>query len=53
VLPQADVLVTQCGIGTLTKGLIHGVPLVCAPLRADQPDNAARVVARDAGIKIS
>jgi UDP:flavonoid glycosyltransferase YjiC (YdhE family) len=53
VLPQADVLVTQCGIGTLTKGLIHGVPLVCAPLRADQPDNAARVVARGAGIKIS
>ena len=27
---------TQCGIGTLTKGLIHGVPLVCVPLLADQ-----------------
>jgi MGT family glycosyltransferase len=53
VLPQADVLVTQCGIGTLTKALIHGVPLICVPLLGDQPDNAARVVARDAGIKIS
>jgi len=52
VLPHADVLVTQCGIGTLTKGLIHGVPLICVPLLGDQPDNAARVVARDAGIKI-
>ena len=53
VLPQAAVLVTQCGIGTLTKGLIHGVPLVCVPLLSDQPDNAARVVARGAGVRVS
>lgn len=53
VLPHADVLVTQCGIGTLTKTLIHGVPLICVPILGDQPDNAARVVARDAGIQIS
>ena len=53
VLPHADALVTQCGIGTLTKGLIHGVPLICVPLLGDQPDNAARVVARGAGIGIS
>jgi len=52
VLPQAAVLVTQCGIGTLTKGLIHGVPLVCVPLLSDQPDNAARVVARGAGVRV-
>ena len=52
VLPQAAVLVTQCGIGTLTKGLIHGVPLVCVPLLSDQPDNAARVVARGAGVQV-
>jgi hypothetical protein len=37
----------------VTKGLIHGVPLICVPLVGDQPDNAARVGARDAGIKIS
>ena len=52
VLPQAAVLVTQCGIGTLTKGLIHGVPMVCVPLLSDQPDNAARVVARGAGVQV-
>jgi len=50
VLPQAAVLVTQCGIGTLTKGLVYGVPLVCVPLLSDQPDNSARVVAHGAGI---
>jgi UDP:flavonoid glycosyltransferase YjiC (YdhE family) len=52
VLPQAAVLVTQCGIGTVTKGLVYGVPLVCVPILADQPDNAARVVARGAGIYV-
>jgi MGT family glycosyltransferase len=49
VLPQAAVLVTQCGIGTVTKGLVYGVPLVCVPVLSDQPDNAARVAARGAG----
>jgi MGT family glycosyltransferase len=53
VLPHADLLVTQCGIGTLTKALIHGVPLICVPILGDQPDNAARVVARSAGVQIS
>ena len=53
VLPQAAVLVTQCGIGTVTKGLIYGVPLVCVPIISDQPDNAARVAARGAGIYVS
>jgi UDP:flavonoid glycosyltransferase YjiC (YdhE family) len=52
VLPHADVLVTQCGIGTVTKGLLYGVPLVCVPLVADQPDNAACVVARGAGVHV-
>jgi len=53
VLPLAAVLVTQCGIGTVTKGLVYGVPLVCVPILADQPDNAARVAARGAGIYIA
>ena len=30
----------------------YGVPLVCVPLLSDQPDNAARVVARGAGIYV-
>lgn len=52
VLPHAAALVTQCGLGTLTKALVYGVPLVCIPLVGDQPDNAARIVARGAGIQI-
>ena len=52
VLPHAQAMVTQCGLGTLMKALAHGVPLVCLPLVGDQPDNAARVVARGAGIRL-
>jgi UDP:flavonoid glycosyltransferase YjiC (YdhE family) len=32
---------------------MYGVPLVCVPILADQPDNAARVAARGAGIHIA
>jgi MGT family glycosyltransferase len=53
VLPQAAALVTQCGLGTTMKALAHGVPMVCIPLIADQPYNAARVVARGAGVRLS
>ncbi|MCK1393932.1 hypothetical protein IVB29_24640 [Bradyrhizobium sp. 1] len=52
VLPHVHAVVTQCGIGTLTKSLRHGVPMVCLPLVGDQHDNAARVVARGAGIRL-
>lgn len=52
-LPQATALVTQCGMGGITKALAHGVPLVCLPLVGDQPDNAARVVARGAGARVN
>jgi UDP:flavonoid glycosyltransferase YjiC (YdhE family) len=52
VLPASAALVSQCGIGTVMKGLAHGVPLICVPLRADQFDNAARVVARGAGLRL-
>jgi len=52
VLPHAAALVTQCGIGTLTKALRHGVPMVCLPLVGDQHDNAARIVGRGAGLRL-
>jgi len=52
VLPHATAMVTQCGLGTVMKALAHGVPLVCIPLVGDQPDNAARVVARGAGVRL-
>lgn len=52
VLPHAKAMVTQCGLGTLMKALAHGVPVVCIPLVGDQPENAARVVAHGAGIRL-
>jgi len=52
VLPRAAAIVTQCGLGTVMKALAHGVPLVCIPLVGDQADNAARVVALGAGVRL-
>ncbi|MDB5376705.1 MAG: glycosyltransferase [Rubritepida sp.] len=52
VLPLAAAMVTQCGLGTVAKALAHGVPLVCVPLLGDQPENAARVAARGAGLRL-
>jgi UDP:flavonoid glycosyltransferase YjiC (YdhE family) len=53
VLPLASAIVSQCGLSTLTKALRLGVPLVCIPLIADQPDNAARIAAKGAGVWLS
>jgi len=52
VLPHVTAMVTQCGMGALMKALAHEIPLVCVPLVGDQPDNAARVVARGAGLRL-
>ena len=52
VLPHAAAMITQCGLGTVGKALACGVPLLCIPLRADQPDNAARIVACGVGIRL-
>jgi len=53
VMPLASTMITQCGLGTLAKALSIGLPLVCVPLTADQPGNAALVVAHGAGIRLS
>jgi len=37
----------------VTKALNNGVPLLCIPLVGDQPENASRIVARGAGIRIA
>jgi len=52
VLPHVAAIVSQCGLGTLSKALTHGVPLLCIPLVGDQPDNAARIVAHGAGLRL-
>ena len=42
LIPQAALVVTHAGHGTLIKSLAAGVPVLCIPLGRDQPDNAAR-----------
>ena len=52
VLPHADLLVTQCGTGTLTKALIHGVPLIVCRFWVISRISRARGGA-SAGVQIS
>ena len=53
VFPQAAVVVTHAGHGTVIRALAAGVPLICLPMGRDQPEIAARVVARGAGVRLS
>ena len=52
VLPHTALVVTHAGWQTINAALSDGVPLVCVPDGRDQPDNAARVVAAGAGVRV-
>ena len=52
ILPQAAAMVTHAGHGSVMRALAHGVPLLCLPMGRDQDDNAARVIARGAGLRL-
>lgn len=52
VFPHASLVVTHAGWQTVNAALADGVPLVCVPDGRDQPDNAARVVACGAGVRV-
>lgn len=52
VFPHAAAVVTHAGHGTVMRALVHGLPLLCIPMGRDQDDNAARVVARGAGLRL-
>jgi MGT family glycosyltransferase len=52
VLPHASLMVTHAGWQTVNAALADGVPLVCIPDGRDQPDNAARVVFVNAGVRV-
>jgi MGT family glycosyltransferase len=52
VLKHATVVVTHGGHGTVVRAIAAGVPLVVMPQGRDQADNAARVVARNAGVTV-
>ncbi len=53
VLPKASAMVTQCGHGATIAALRHGLPMVCVPVFADQPDIAARVEYHGAGVRLT
>jgi len=53
VLPEAAVLVTHAGHGSLTAALAHGVPLVCLPNpKSDQPHLAECIHDLGAGLAL-
>ncbi|MFG2292790.1 glycosyltransferase [Streptomyces sp. NPDC048603] len=52
LLPHLDAVVTHGGHNTVCEALAHGLPLVVAPIRDDQPIVAQQVVAAGAGLRI-
>jgi MGT family glycosyltransferase len=52
LFPETAVVVTHAGMGTVTRALAAGVPLVCIPMGRDQHDVAARVVYPGAGVRL-
>lgn len=53
VMREAALVITHCGHGTVMRALAHHRPMLCLPMGRDQNDNAARVVARGAGIRLA
>ncbi|ACU72375.1 glycosyltransferase, MGT family [Catenulispora acidiphila DSM 44928] len=52
LLRRADAAICHAGQNTVCEALYHGVPLVVAPIRDDQPVVAQQVAAAGAGIRI-
>ncbi|MEU6146173.1 glycosyltransferase [Streptomyces sp. NPDC047081] len=52
LLERAQAVVCHGGHNTVCEALWHGVPLVVAPIRDDQPVVAAQVTAAGAGVRV-
>jgi UDP:flavonoid glycosyltransferase YjiC (YdhE family) len=52
LLPHLDAVICHGGHNTVCEALAHGLPLVVAPVRDDQPIVAQQVVAAGAGIRV-
>ncbi|MGW0767480.1 glycosyltransferase [Streptomyces sp. NPDC002676] len=52
LLERMDAVVCHAGHNTVCEALWHGVPLVVAPIRDDQPLVAAQVVDAGAGVRV-
>lgn len=53
LMPHLDAVVTHGGHNTVCEALAHGLPLVVAPIRDDQPTVAAQVVQAGAGVRLT
>lgn len=52
LMPRLDAVVSHSGLNTVCEALAHGLPLVIAPIKGDQPINAAQVAAAGAGVRV-
>ncbi|WP_279638472.1 nucleotide disphospho-sugar-binding domain-containing protein [Kitasatospora cineracea] len=52
LMPHLDAVVSHGGLNTVCEALAHGVPLLVAPIKGDQPINAAQVAAAGAGRRV-
>lgn len=51
--PRCRPAISRGGVNTVLTALSHGIPLLCIPLGADQPDNAQRCVDAGAGLRLN
>jgi UDP:flavonoid glycosyltransferase YjiC (YdhE family) len=52
LLPRLSAVVTHGGFNTVSEALAHGLPLLVAPIRDDQPLIAGQVVNAGAGLSV-
>lgn len=52
LLPRLDAVISHGGMNTVSETLAHGLPLVIAPIRHDQPVVAAQVARAGAGVRV-
>ena len=53
LLPHATAVISHGGHGTVMKALAAGLPQLVVPLGRDQPNNAARITHRGAGLQLA
>jgi len=53
VMKDVSLVISQGGHGTVSRALMNGLPQLILAGGRDQPDNAARVAAKGAGLKLS
>lgn len=53
LLPELDAVVCHSGLGTVSEALIHGIPLVVAPVAVDQMVVAKQVTNAGAAIEVA